>query len=372
MAMTLPSHDSARSWPGLSVLDRDGDTVGRITHIYLDRDSGQPEWALVAMPERGRVFVPLTDARAVDDRVRVVVAKSAVREAPEVASGRELSQQDKTRLYRHYGVPDKAADQGEGARRAPSSSGRARAAADRLNQLAGGAANRARAAGGRARGVAASAPARRVLSTAGVASALGAAAALAGRSRQRRRGGLAGALDGLVAVPAAAWRRRRRRQRVRAAGRLLGGAAMAPVQAVGNLGAEIGRRAPAPPRPLSRRRRSKMAGNLKLAVGLATGYVLGAKAGRERYERLRDAARQVADRPEVQQLAGKLRSGLEAGVDKAASSAGDRLERARSAGSTSPDDDRPRAAGEARVTNEASQAGEELEQPEPSRAKARR
>ena len=347
MTMTLPSHDTARSWPGLSVLDRDGDTVGRITHIYLDRDSGQPEWALVAMPERGRVFVPLTDARAVDDRVRVVVGKSAVHEAPEVASGRELSQQDETRLYRHYGVPDRAADRGEGARRAPS-------------------------AVGRARRVATSAPARRMLSAAGVASALGAAAALAGRSGQRRRGGLAGALDGLVAVPAAAWRRRRRRQRVRAAGRLLGGAAMAPVQAVGNLGAEIGRRAPAPPRPLSRRRRSRMAGNLKLAVGLAAGYVLGAKAGRERYEQLRDGARQVAGRPEVQQLAGKLRSGLEAGVDKAASSAGDRLERARSAGSTSPDDDRPRAGGEARVTNEASQAGEELEQPEPSRAKARR
>jgi PRC-barrel domain len=291
MTTTLPSHETARSWPGLSLLDRDGDTVGRITHIYLDRDSGQPEWALVAVPERGRVFVPLIDARAADDRVQVVVAKAAVREAPKVASSRELSQEDETRLYRHYGVPDGAADQGQGARRAPPSGGRAKGAADRLNQLAGGAANRARR-------VATSAPARRVLSAAGVASALGAAAALAARSGQRRRGGLAGALDGLVAVPAAAWRRRRRR---------------------------------------------RMAGNLKLAVGLATGYVLGAKAGRERYERLRDAARQVADRPE----------------------------RARSAGSASPDDDRPRA-GEARVTNEASQAGEEVEQPEPSRAKVRR
>jgi hypothetical protein len=113
-----------------------------------------------------------------------------------------------------------------------------------------------------------------------------------------------------------------------------------------------------------------MAGNLKLATGLAAGYILGAKAGRERYERLRDAARQVADRPEVQQLAGKLRSGLEAGVDKAAASAGDRLERARSAGSTDPDDDRSRV-GEARVASEASQAGEELEQPEP-RTRVRR
>ena len=353
MTMTLPSHDTARSWPGLSVLDRDGDTVGRITHIYLDRDSGQPEWALVAMPERGRVFVPLTDATAADDRVRIVVAKAAVREAPEVASGRELSQQDETRLYRHYGVPT-GPPTSEGARRAPSG----RPAPPPAHDSRGAANGRPRAAVRAARG----------------AVARGASARGGGRLaavQARRPAGSPGARRP-VAVPAAVFRRRRRRQRVRAAGRLLGGAAMAPVQAVGNLGAEIGRRAPAPPRPLSRRRRSKMAGNLKLAVGLATGYVLGAKAGRERYERLRDAARQVADRPQVQQLAGRLRSGLEAGVDKAASSAGDRLERARSAGPASPDDDRPRTTGEARVTDEASQAGEELEQPEPSRAKVRR
>jgi hypothetical protein len=353
MTMPLPSHDEARSWPGLTMLDLDGDTVGRITRIYLDRDSGQPEWALVAVPERGRVFVPLSGAGAHDDRVRVAVAGAAVREAPEVATGRELSQQDATRLYRHYGVADGAAVQS--ARRAPSTGGRA-----------AGAANRLREAGGQVRGVATSAPAKRLVSAAGAASALGAAAALAGRSG-RRRGGLAGALDGLVAVPASAFRRRRRRQRVRATGRLLGSVAMAPVQAVGSLGAELGRRAPAPPRPLSRRRRSKMAGNFKLAAGLTAGYVLGARAGRERYERLVEAARKVADRPEVQQLAGKLRSGVETGVDKAASTAGDRLERARSARSTGPDE-RPQADQERPQAGVESQAGERAHAPEPSSA----
>ena len=73
-----------------------------------------------------------------------------------------------------------------------------------------------------------------------------------------------------------------------------------------------------------------MAGNFKLAVGLAAGYVLGTRAGRERYERLAEAARNVADRPEVQQLTGRLRGSLGAGLDKAASGAGDRLQRARS------------------------------------------
>jgi hypothetical protein len=79
-----------------------------------------------------------------------------------------------------------------------------------------------------------------------------------------------------------------------------------------------------------------MAGNFKLAVGLAAGYVLGTRAGRERYERLAEAARNVADRPEVQQLTGKLRGSLGTGIDKAAGSAGDRLQRAR-AGAERPD-----------------------------------
>jgi hypothetical protein len=41
-----------------------------------------------------------------------------------------------------------------------------------------------------------------------------------------------------------------------------------------------------------------------LVLGLAVGYVLGTRAGRERYETIRDAARRVADRPEVQEAAG--------------------------------------------------------------------
>ena len=72
-----------------------------------------------------------------------------------------------------------------------------------------------------------------------------------------------------------------------------------------------------------------MAGNFKLAVGLAAGYVLGARAGRERYERLAELARRVAQRPEVQQLTDRARSGLDAGIEQATAAASDRLEQAR-------------------------------------------
>jgi hypothetical protein len=39
-------------------------------------------------------------------------------------------------------------------------------------------------------------------------------------------------------------------------------------------------------------------------LGAATGYVLGARAGRERYEQLASTCRRIADHPAVQGAAG--------------------------------------------------------------------
>lgn len=47
---------------------------------------------------------------------------------------------------------------------------------------------------------------------------------------------------------------------------------------------------------------------LVFAVGFGAGFVLGARAGRERYEQLRTLARKVADSPAVQQAAGALQA----------------------------------------------------------------
>ena len=46
--------------------------------------------------------------------------------------------------------------------------------------------------------------------------------------------------------------------------------------------------------------------NLSFLVGAAVGYVLGAKAGRERYEAILRSARKVADSQTVQSTAGVL------------------------------------------------------------------
>jgi hypothetical protein len=49
-----------------------------------------------------------------------------------------------------------------------------------------------------------------------------------------------------------------------------------------------------------------MAGKLLVAAGFAAGYVLGTRAGRQRYEQLAEAARRVRDDPTVQSAVGAV------------------------------------------------------------------
>jgi hypothetical protein len=47
---------------------------------------------------------------------------------------------------------------------------------------------------------------------------------------------------------------------------------------------------------------------LPFLLGMGVGYVLGSRAGRERYEQLSKAYRRVADNPQVQAAAGMARA----------------------------------------------------------------
>jgi hypothetical protein len=86
---------------------------------------------------------------------------------------------------------------------------------------------------------------------------------------------------------------------------------------------------PRPPARRRRRRSSGLAGDLGMLVGAAAGYVLGTRAGRERYQQLVDQSREFLRRPQVQDAASKGRERVASGVDRAAAQAGDALQRAR-------------------------------------------
>jgi hypothetical protein len=322
--MPRPSVETARGWRTKTMVDREGAPLGRIVHVYLDRVTEEPEWALVAIGQGGRkVFVPLVDAAEQEDQIRVPVERALVSDAPVVRAGRQLSKEATARLHGYYGGAPEL--RWASARRAP----------------AGGPSARLRRVLNRARELAASPPAvvgsqraRRLLLAAGAAaSSVVGGLLLARRRRQRRPHGLADVvgrtIGRVVAVPAGALRRRRRRRRLRS----LAGAAVAPLAVAGRAVAKAGRRVPVPTRTLQprrpRTRRTRMAGNLKLLAGLAAGYILGARAGRERYERIAEATRRLAERPEVRELTGRVWSGLGAGLEKAADTASDRLQQVR-------------------------------------------
>jgi uncharacterized protein (TIGR02271 family) len=102
----MPDLDTVRTWQGRTLVDRDGDRIGTIDAIYLDDQTGQPEWALVTTGLFGTKasFVPLTQATPTDQDVRVPYDKQLVKDAPRVDPDQHLSEAEERQLWRHYGL----------------------------------------------------------------------------------------------------------------------------------------------------------------------------------------------------------------------------------------------------------------------------
>jgi hypothetical protein len=69
-------------------------------------------------------------------------------------------------------------------------------------------------------------------------------------------------------------------------------------------------------------------GKLGMVVGAAVGYVLGAKAGRERYEQITASARQLLDKPQVKKVMDSVPGDLGARVEQVANKAADKVQEA--------------------------------------------
>jgi sporulation protein YlmC with PRC-barrel domain len=103
-------------WRGCTLVDNDGEKIGTIEDIYLDRQSGEPEWVTVKTGLLGRKssFVPISDASSTaEDEVRVPYAKDQVKDAPSVDPDGQLSEDEERQLYQHYGRSDYAEWSGE-------------------------------------------------------------------------------------------------------------------------------------------------------------------------------------------------------------------------------------------------------------------
>ena len=114
--MTTLQKDQLLQQRGQDLYDTNGDKIGSIEEIYLDAQTGEPEWALVNTGMFGTKssFVPLEQASEEDGSVRVPYDKAQVKDAPKMDPDGQLSQREESELYRHYGLEYSESESGSG------------------------------------------------------------------------------------------------------------------------------------------------------------------------------------------------------------------------------------------------------------------
>lgn len=103
MRQTTEAYD----FQGRTLVDHDGEKIGKIDELYYDERGGQPEWALVHTGLFGtkKTFVPIRDASPLGEDLQIPVTKDQVKDAPRVDVDQQLSEQQEHQLFDHYEVP---------------------------------------------------------------------------------------------------------------------------------------------------------------------------------------------------------------------------------------------------------------------------
>ena len=100
------TESAVAEWRGRNAVDSDGDKIGSIDEIYMDTQTGNPEWLAVKTGMFGSKvsFVPIAEASDADGDVRIPYDKQQVKEAPTAEADGQLSQEEEAALYSHYGL----------------------------------------------------------------------------------------------------------------------------------------------------------------------------------------------------------------------------------------------------------------------------
>lgn len=106
---------------GGTVIGSDGQKIGGVGEIYLDDETGAPEWVTVATGLFGRSqsFIPLAKAEVAGEEIRVPYGKDKVKDAPRIDGDGSLSPDEEAELYAFYGLGHSAAHSDSGLPAAP-------------------------------------------------------------------------------------------------------------------------------------------------------------------------------------------------------------------------------------------------------------
>ena len=102
----MPTIEDIQTWRGGEAIGADGEKLGTIEDIYLDRDTGDPEWVALRTGMFGTKlsFAPLAQGRRDGDAIVLPYDKGQIKDAPRVDADGQLSQEEEAVLYRHYGL----------------------------------------------------------------------------------------------------------------------------------------------------------------------------------------------------------------------------------------------------------------------------
>jgi uncharacterized protein (TIGR02271 family) len=109
--------DRIAEWRDAELIDSTGDKIGNIDEIYVDDDTGKPEFAVVKtgfLGISGARFVPLQQGSWDEGErtIRVSWDKDTIKNSPDFDADGDLSEDQETEIYRHYGI-DRSEDRSE-------------------------------------------------------------------------------------------------------------------------------------------------------------------------------------------------------------------------------------------------------------------
>ena len=101
---------------GATVIDNSGSKVGTAQQVYLDDQTGRPEWVTVNTGLFGtsESLVPLAEASMSGSDLRVPYDKDTIKNAPNQSPEGHLSPEEEMELYRYYGLDYGAGDETTG------------------------------------------------------------------------------------------------------------------------------------------------------------------------------------------------------------------------------------------------------------------
>ncbi len=93
-------------WNGRDLFDLEGGRIGLVEDVIYGEITGEPEW-LVVRPEAAgeeKSLVPVAEVRRSSERLSVNHMKARVAGAPKVDDASALTEADKGKLCRYYGL----------------------------------------------------------------------------------------------------------------------------------------------------------------------------------------------------------------------------------------------------------------------------